>query len=215
MELSDNSYEGLYARFDTVSKSEGSLLMGPDNIVGADYEVFFKTEEGRVVAWLKNRFGKEVGYCDTNASRKAQLANARGLNMRAVLSFVAYSDNPDPGCYWGEVALFFFNPAYEAEFNAFIDRCAAKIGEGIRPNIDLSKNQVQKAVSDPSWLPSDTVALPKKEVGFAVLKDHQSMSEKMIEQGRAKNIGCYVVSWAFIIVVVAAIAYGLHTLGLF
>ena len=42
---------------------------------------------------------------------------------------------------------------------------------------------------------------------MAVLKDHQSMSEKMIEQGRARNKGCYVVSWAFIIVVVLVIAY--------
>ena len=34
MELADNSYDAFYARFDTISKAEGSALMGPDNIVG-------------------------------------------------------------------------------------------------------------------------------------------------------------------------------------
>ena len=46
---------------------------------------------------------------------------------------------------------------------------------------------------------------------MAVLKDHRSMSEKMIEQGRARNKGCYFVSYLFIALVVIAIAYGLYT----
>ena len=215
MELVDYSYRGFYARFDTVSKTTGSLLMGPDNIVGDDFEVFFKTDSGFVVAWLKNKFGVEVGYFDTDTSRKLQLANGRDQTIRALLAFVAYSDEPDPGCYWGQMALFCFNPAYASEMNAFIDRCALKLGEGIRPNIDFGKQGVEKIFSESEWVPSETVSLPKKEIGFAVLKDHRSISEKMIEQGRARNIGCYVVSWAFIILVVAGIAYALHCAGLF
>ena len=215
MEVADNSYTGFYARFDTVSKKEGALLMGADNIVGSDYEVFFKTDEGIVVAWIKNRFGAEVGYFDVDVSRKLQLANARNQTIRALLSFVAYSDNPDPGCYWGQMALFCFNPAYGNEFNAFVDRCSNKIAEGNRPKIDLGSQAVQKIVNEPEWMPTETISLPKKETGSAVLKDHISLSEKMIEQGRSRNIGCYIVSWAFIVLVLVAIGFGLHSLGLF
>ena len=211
----DRSYEGFYARFDTVSKTQGGLLMGADNIVGDDFKVFFKTENGIVVAWVKNKFDAEVGYFDVDASRRLHLAQARGFSIRAILSFVAYSDTPDPGCYWGQMALFCYNPAYAKEFDAFIDRCAKKIGEGSRVNVDLGSQAVAKIFEEEGWMPSDTVPLPKKEKGMAVLKDHQSMSEKMIEQGRAKNKGCYVVSWAFIIIVIAAIVYGLHLMGLF
>ena len=32
----DQSYVGFYARFETASKNQGSLLMGPDFIVGDD-----------------------------------------------------------------------------------------------------------------------------------------------------------------------------------
>ena len=68
----DQIYEGFYARFETADKAQGSMLMGPDHIVGDDYEVFFKTEEGRVVAWVKNKFGAETGFFDVDTSRKLQ-----------------------------------------------------------------------------------------------------------------------------------------------
>lgn len=208
-------YEGFYARFDTVSKTQGSTLLGADHLVGDDYEVFFKTEEGRVVAWVRNKFGAETGYFDVDTSRKLQLANARDMKIRAILSLVAYSDEPEPGVYWGQMALFCYGLRYENEVNAFADRVAAKIADGVHPAIDLGNQAFSKLVEDPEWFPNDTTPLPKKKAGTAILKDHRSVYEKMIEQGRARNVGCYIVSWAFIIAVVVAIAFGLHLLGLF
>ena len=211
----DQSYQGFYTRFETVDKNKGSLLMGADYLVGDDFEVEFKTEDGRVVAWLKNKFGAETGYLGVDATRKLQLAAAREQKIRAVLSFVAYSDEPDPGLYWGQVALFCFNPIYSKEMDAFVDRVAAKIADGVRPDIDLGSSGIAKIFEEPNWVPRDTIALPKKEIGMAILKDHQSMSEKMIEQGRAGNKGCYAISWVFIALLVVAAIYGLHVLGLF
>ncbi|MBO4351918.1 MAG: hypothetical protein J5818_00305 [Eggerthellaceae bacterium] len=211
----NRSYEGFYARFETASKPQGSLLMGPDFIVGDDLEVEFRTEDGRIVAWLKNKFGADTGFLNADDSRKLQLAAAREQKIRAILSFVAYSDEPDPGLYWGQVAIFCFNPLDAGQMDAFVDRIAAKIAEGVRPAINLGSSGVSKIFDEPGWIPSDTVPLPEKKTGMAVLKDHQSMSEKMIEQGRAGNKGCYTVSWIFIAVIVIAAIYGLHVLGLF
>ena len=215
MELIDTSYIGFYARFEAPDKATGSLLMGPDNIVGDRFTVFFKTEDGNVVAWVKNKFDKEVGFFDAETTRRLQLANAREQTIVALLSFVAYSDEPEPGFYWGEMAIFCYSPAYAAEMEPYISRCAAKIGDGIRPNIDLGQDAISKIFSESDWVPSDTVPFHKKENGMAILKNHQSVSEKMIEQGRARNKGCYVVSWLFIFVVIAAIVFGLHMAGLF
>ena len=211
----DQIYQGFYARFDTASKAQGSMMMGADHLVGDDYEVFFKTDEGKVVAWVRNKFGAETGFFDVDTSRKLQLANAREQTIRAVLSFVAYSDEPEPGLYWGQMALFCFSPRYADEMNAFVDRVAAEIAEGTRPAIDLGSQAVSKVLEEPGWIPSDTMPLPQKQIGSAVLKDHRTMSEKMIEQGRKGNKGCYAVSWIFIIVVIAAIAYALHAFGVF
>ena len=200
-------YQGFYARFNTDDKAQGSMLMGPDHLVGDDYEVYFTVEDDRTVARLRNKFGAESGRFDVDASRKLQLANAREQTIRAVLSFVAYSDEPEPGMYWGQMALFCFSPRHAAEMNAFVDRVAEKIAEGTRPAIDLGSQAVSKLLEDPGWFPTDTVPLPRKEKGTAVLKDHRTMSEKMIEQGRRGNAGCYAVSIAFIAIVVAAIAW--------
>ena len=203
----DSSYEGFYARYETPSKSVGSLLTGPDNLIGDEFEIEFKKEDNRIVVWLKNKFGKEIGFLDVEGSRKAQLANGRGLKVRALLSFVAYSDEPEPGLFWGEMAIICYNPAYELEMDAFIKRIGARMADGVRPKIDLRSEAVKKIFDEQDWVPSESVPLPEKKTGMAVLKDHQTMSEKMIEQGRARNKGCFVVSWAFIIIVVLAIAY--------
>jgi hypothetical protein len=211
----DYSYQGFYARFESPDKPTGSLLMGPDNLVGDDYEVVFKNEDDRIVAWLKNKFGAEIGFLDVDASRSLQLANGRGQKIRALLSFVAYSDSPDPGLYWGEVALFCYNETYDAEIGAFINRCASRLADGVRPEIDLGRSSNEKIFSEKDWMPTQTVPYPKKETGMAILKQSRSLSEKMIEQGRARNKGCYVVSWLFIIIVIAAVLFGLHSAGLF
>ena len=203
----DSSYEGFYGRFETPSKKVGALLMGADYLVGDDFTVEFRTEEGRVVAWLRNKFDAEVGFMDVDASRKLQLANARGQKIRALLSFVAYSDTTDPGMYWCEATFICFNPAYAKEMDAFANRVAASMADGVRPNIDLGSSAVKKIFDEPNWMPTETVPLPKKETGMAVLKDHQSMSEKMIEQGRAGNKGCYAISIAFIVIAVLVVAY--------
>lgn len=210
----DHPYNGFYAHYETPSKKVGSMLMGADSIVGDDLTVEFRTEDGRVVAWVMNKFGAEVGFLDVEGSRKLQLAKGRDMKIRALLSFVAYSDLPEPGLYWGEVAVFCYSPSDAEEMDAFIDRVGKRLAEGVRPAIDLGSSAVSKIFSEPEWLPKETVPFPKKEKGMAILKDHQSMSEKMIEQGRARNKGCYAVSWVFIIIVVLAIAYGVaHLLG--
>ncbi len=210
----DQSYEGFYAQFDTPSKKVGSMFMGADDLVGDDYQLEPMVEDGKTVIWLKNKFGSERGFLDSEGSRRVQLAFARGQKVRALLSFVAYTDSPDPGHYWGEMAIFCFNPAYSEEMDAYIDRVANLMADGARPDIDLGSSAVEKIFKDPNWVPTGKVALPKKEKGMAILKDHRSLSEKMVEQGRARNKGCYVVSWLFIIVVVALIVIGgLHLFG--
>lgn len=205
-------YSGFYARFDTPDKTTGSMLMGPDNIVGDEFFINFKTEDGITKAWIDNKFEHEIGFFGIDTSRKLQLAQARNLKIKLILSFVAYTDNPDPGHYWGEMAVFCYSPAHEKEFNLFVDRCSIKISDGVRPNIDLGSQGISNILSNETWLPKETVPFPKKETGFAVLKDHRSVSEKMIEQGRSKNIGCYIVSWVFIAIVMISLCYLLYSL---
>ena len=103
--MSSIPYFGTYARFNTVSKKDAAVLLGADNLVGDIYDIEFIVEDGVRTAWMKNRFDAMLGFFDPGTSRELSLCEAKGYKLQALLSFVAYSEKPDPGEYWGEAAL--------------------------------------------------------------------------------------------------------------
>lgn len=209
-------YFGKYVDFSTPSKKDASVLLGADNAVGDTYDLEFESVEGEQRAWLANRFGQRIGYLDAATSRTVRTLQAEGLQARAVLSFVAFTDHPDEGHYWGQVALLCFKSANTAAFDPFVVNVAKRMGEGLRTSVDLGPEGVAKVLeSDGTWVPSQTVPFPENEKGTAYLKKRRKMSERVIEQGRKGNKGCYVVSWVFLLALVAFAIFGLHSCGVF
>lgn len=214
-------YAGSYERFDTSSKKEASSLVGPDNLVGDRFSIEFKLENGRTVAWMKNRFGALVGFFNPEISRQLQVYEARGWKLTALLSFVAYVDTPAPGEYWGEAAIICYDPHRHAEaFDTFISTIGSMLEDSIRPDVSLSSDGVSHVIeSEGSWKPTARIPLPDKEQGMVILKRRRKFSENLIEQGRAGNKGCYAVSWTFIVILAAALIvgayFGLKALGVF
>lgn len=87
---------------------------------------------------------------------------------------------------------------------------------GVRPEVELGEQGVAKVVeSKGSWAPAKHVPFPEKETGTAIMKSRRKMSEKLIEQGRKGNKGCYAVSWAFLLLLVMAVLFGLKSCGVF
>lgn len=214
-------YSGSYERFDTVSKKEASVLMGADNLVGDRFAIEFKTDNGTTVAWMKNKFGALVGYFNPEVSRQLQIYQARGWSLVALLSFVAYTDTPEPGKYWGEAAIICYDPRRNPDaLEAFISTIGSMMQDSLRPDVSLGQDGIDHVIdSNGTWRPSARVPLPDKERGMAILKRRRKVSENLIEQGRAGNKGCYAISWAFIAVAVAALVvgayFGLRALGVF
>lgn len=212
--MSDIPYFGTYARFSTASKKDAAALIGADNLVGDIFSIEFITEDGVRTAWMKNRFGAFMGFFDPGTSRELSLCEAKGYKLQALLSFVAYSETPDPGEYWGEAALVCYGTENAEAFDCFTGNIAARLMEGIRPEVDLGEQGYAKVIeSKGAWKPTKTVPLPSKRAGSALLKTRRSMSEKMIEQGRKGNKGCYIVSWLFLLAVVAGVLFGLRSCG--
>lgn len=207
-------YFGTYARFETASKREAGALLGADNLVGDAFEIVFETEDGSSVAWLQNRFGGMIGFLDADTSRALKVLSARGWILHAVLSFVAFSDSPKPGHYWGQVALLCYDKKYEHAFDFFLKNISRRLAAGVRPDIALGEQGIGKVIeSDGSWTPKDTVKLPPKEEGTAIVKDSRKLSEKLIEQSRQGNKGCYAASWALLLALVALLLFGLKSCG--
>lgn len=214
--MADIPYFGTYARFDTASKKDAAVLLGADNLVGDVFDIEFVTEDGVRTAWMKNRFGAMVGFFEPGTSRDLSLCEARGFRMQALLSFIAYSESPEPGEYWGEAAIICYDPEDAEAFECFTGNIAARMMDGIRPEVDLGEQGYAKVVeSKGTWKPTKTVSLPSKQAGVAILKTRRSVSEKMIEQGRKGNKGCYILSWVFLLALIAGIIFGLRSCGVF
>lgn len=214
--MADIPYFGTYARFDTASKKDAAVLLGADNLVGDVFDIEFVTEDGVRTAWMKNRFGAMVGFFEPGTSRDLSLCEARGFRMQALLSFIAYSESPEPGEYWGEAAIICYDPKDAEAFECFTGNIAARMMDGIRPEVDLGEQGYAKVVeSKGTWKPTKTVSLPSKQAGVAILKTRRSVSEKMIEQGRKGNKGCYILSWIFLLALITGIIFGLRSCGVF
>ena len=197
-------YEGYFAAFKSVDKSEGAILLGADCIVGDRCTVQLVTEDGKTTAWVFNKFEGRMGYLDEIATRRQQLAEARGLETVVYLSSVFYADQPEPGYYGGEIAVIHIAPDKRAAFDAFCSYVGEKLADGMKPAIELSDPEVNAVLADPQWHPAVTPATGTPVEGGIALKSRQTLSEKIVEQGRKKNPGCYIISIAFL----AAIAVG-------
>ena len=212
----DTVYTGFYARFDTPSKKDAAVLLGADNLVGDLFDIEFVTEDGTSVAWMRNRFGDRVAFFDANITRRLRILHARDWKIKALLSFVAFTDSPEPGEYWGEAAILCFSSEHEQVFTTFAENVSHRLMEGIRPEVDLGEQGIKQILdSNGTWSPAKTIPLPAKKPGTVIMKGRRKMSEKLIEQGRKGNKGCYVVSWAFLLAMVALALFGLKSCGLF
>ncbi len=205
-------YFGKYANFECASKDMSGVLIGADNMVGDVYDIAIELEGGVYTAWLDNRFGQRVGYFDVDTSRRLSLLAADGLIEKAILSFVAFSNAPDEGHYWGQAAIVCYPPAFAQEFDNFINNVSRKIGDDVRLRIDFDAAAVEDIIeSNGEWMPTQTVTIPENSKEMAIIKRRRKLSDKMIEQGRAGNKGCYVVSWVFLLAVVALLVFGLKS----
>lgn len=214
--MADTPYFGAYYRFETVDKRAATDLLTANNLTGDRYRIEFEEDDEGSKGWLVNRFDDRVGYLQGTAAYQARLQSARGWTVAAYLSFVAYSEQPKPGTYWGEVALICYNPKYEDIMAPFLKKLTTMMGDGVRPKIDFGDDAFAQLVeSKGSWFPADRVKVPKMEKGTAIVKDHRTPNDRLVEESRKGKPGCYVASWAFLLAIVALIVFALHSCGLF
>lgn len=209
-------YFGTYQTFRTVAKKDAAVLMGSNTLVGDRYRINLTMDEGVHRAWLINKFNETIGYFDDGFSRELSLFAAEGLELVGILSLVAFTETPEPGEYWGQAAVIGYSPHYAEEFNRFVDGVCGLIGKGIRPKLALKGPAVDEIInSNGTWLPSEREPLPEKQRGMALLKTRRGFIDGLVEAGRTGNKGCYILSWAFLLALVAAIIIGLKSCGVF
>lgn len=208
-------YFGTYQTFRTVSKKDAAVFMGSNTLVGDRYRINLTMDEGVHRAWLINKFNETIGYFDDSFSRELSLLAAEGLELVGILSFVAFTETPEPGEYWGQAAVIGYSPHYFRKTTSH-SMASRAYGKGIRPKLALKGSAVDEIIdSNGTWLPSEREPLPEKQRGMALLKTRRGFIDGLVEAGRTGNKGCYILSWAFLLALVAAIIIGLKSCGVF
>ena len=139
-------YFATYARFDTVDKEAAAAFLGADNIVGDTFTVDHEITPDSNKAWIVNPFGKKMGYLSPKVAEQVDLCKAKGWNTVAILALVAFSEQPEPGLYWGEVVIISYDPAYESAFSTFVEGIRKQISKGVRPKVKLGPDSLQKII---------------------------------------------------------------------
>ena len=206
-------YFARYTTFKTADKESGGYLLSADSLIGDVLSISFEVIDGRQVAILVNRFGHNVGKLDRSDTHELLLRQADGWEIHAILSAVLFSEGEGNGYYWGEVALMAFSKRHSREFNTFMQGICAELRKGRRPSIALKSSGVETVIStNGKWVPKDREPKRSLKAGTVVVKDHLKYDERLVEMARNKNIGCMIIGWAFIFLLVALVGVALWSI---
>ena len=202
-------YFGTYERFEVADDEDIGRVLSADNSVGDVYDIELSLEDGLYTGSLINAYGQRIGYFDHGFSKRLAVMSAEGIVEKALLSYIAYTADGDSGRYWGEMAVICYDPAFSEQFERFMGKVSARIADDVRPKLDLDREAVDRIIdANGDWLPSQSTILPDAGKDKAYIKRRKRFNERLADQGRAGNKGCYAASWALMAMLLVAIAFG-------
>lgn len=214
--MSEIGYFGTYTDFACPDRKAASAFMGSDNLVGDPYTVEMDYAGQKREAWIVNPFGFRMGVLSEKIAQKIDIYEAKGWKVVALLACVVFTEQPKPGEFSGQVALFAYDPTQEEAFSAFVKTIGTELAKGIRPAIDLGADGVSRVLSsNGAWVPTGRVPLPSVKKGSVIIKSERSSTDRLVAQARKSRVGCTIVSWGFVIVVIAAIIFAMQSCGMF
>lgn len=200
-------FYGKYVIGKATSKISGGELLSADNIIGDVYDIVCEYNNGIYITYARNRFNKKPCYFDEDVSRETYILKNKGFRLFAILTLVGftYSDDEENSNYWAEFALIGFKESDNDIFLPFVEAFTNEIDKGVRPTLDFSNENIKEIQDGNYSVLNSKQPLPKKEKGTVFMKTHRKISEKFIEMGRKKKLGCYLVSILFLFVIVIVV----------
>ena len=201
-----DNYYGKYAIGKPTSKEEVGRLLGADNIIGDVYKVITELKNGIYQAKVVNRFGNIPAVFNDEVSRELALNEAKSFKTYAILTCVGFTQTEGDGEYWAEFAIISFPESEIEKFSVYVNEISKAVKNHKRPEIDLEANEVNQILENEGHFVSN-VTHPKieKKKGQVILKSQVKLSDKLIEEGRNRNPGCFIFGWLFLLAVVGLI----------
>lgn len=203
-----DTYFGTYTIGKPTTEEEAGRLLGADNIIGDIYKIVTEMKDGKHVAKVLNRFGNTPCQFNEEVSKQLSLNEAKGFRNYAILTCVGFTQNEQEGEHWAEFAVISFPESEIETWSVFVDEVSKAVKNDRRPEVDLSLDDVLNVISQKGhFVPTSQHPKIEKKRGRIILKSRVKLTDKMIEQGRNKNPGCYVLGWVFLLAAVALIVF--------
>lgn len=201
-----DNYYAKYVIGTTTSKEEAGKLLGADNIIGDVYKVVTKLNESDHIAKVVNRFGDSPIKFDYCVSKEIALNEAKGFQTYAILTTVGFLQKEGEGDYFAEFIIISFPKSELNIFSVYVDEISSAVKKHQRPEVDLRASEVEEIIINKGhFISKKSHPRLEKKKGQVILKSQVRLSDKLVEQGRKKNPGCYIFGWLFLLATVALV----------
>ncbi|MCF0231897.1 MAG: hypothetical protein HUJ63_06460, partial [Enterococcus sp.] len=195
-----------YVRFFAGEAKNAAYLMGPDNAVGDMLHFETVSTPNALVTEILNRFDKKIGILEPQDSHDIRILEEKDWQIFGLLDYVAVHTEVKTN-YCAGVLLLAAPNKYSESLENFTMLLSSELSEGKRLDALLSPSeQKEMFANNGEFLPTRRRALEKEE-NFKYLKTEASLKEKIYEQGRQKNPGCYIVSISFLVLIAAGLIF--------
>lgn len=180
------------------NKKQAAQLTSSNSIVGNLFSLKINSKKQQVT--IVNKFNYEVAMLNKDDAKQVILQNNKGYKLACLLAYVTFCEPKSQHC-----AIFLiisYNKKYEDAYKNFIENVGYQLSIGNRPNVKLDKYDQDIIVKLNGNTKIDKfLKKPKLEHGTVIVKGKQTFLEKIIEAGRQKNPGCYVLSILFLLII--------------
>ena len=223
MSVTDGSsiYYGKYLRFEAFDAESEAVVASADTAVGDMGTIEWDADEdGCEKVWLKNPRGVRFARLSPEDSQNLATYRDKGWRLRCVTGFTASTEGPDGKRYWGEAAVFAYDPTYEEEFDTVIKIFSNKAGEGFRPSPELNTKEVNYILLYPALhLFVRRAKMPELDENTVIIRDHRAPQDALISAVRFHKVVRASIKWVGIAVVAVLAVTGvlaiLGSVGLF
>lgn len=183
-------------------KKAAAQLTSSNSLVGNTFSLRVDTKKN--IVKIYNKYNHCVSEIEDEDAKKIILWKNKGLQLVALMSFVAYNSIEDN--HFAEFLILAYPKNYEEAYKNFTDTVSGKLANGSRPDIKLDKfecAEIEK--NNGNYKIEKFLPKPKLDKGCAIVKYKQGIMERIIEAGRQKKIGCYIGSILFLLIIIGLI----------
>ncbi len=159
------------------------------------------------IATLSSRSDRFLSGLTQEESDKLYALAQEGWEITAIVTLVTF--NMQKSRYTGEATFMCYNPKVEEARHAIekFERTTIKrVKGGDHPSAKLSQKEFDKVLeTDGEWFYTKMTPLPKLPKGEAYYKKRQSWSDRLIDMSLEHRVGCSIVSFAVIALVIVVV----------